>query len=133
MARIVSLPGDSARSEREVRTPYTTAAPEQTSATSTPWWARKLDKKILRGRSELERGREQAQPTQREKATTRAGRAEAREVASLACDGSGRPPADPHIRHLELRDRLADRGNLRRGRLLEHRQQRAQRLDREAY
>ena len=36
IVRIASLPGDSASSAREVRTPYATAAPAQMSAISTP-------------------------------------------------------------------------------------------------
>jgi hypothetical protein len=44
-----SLPGDSASNERVVSRPYTTAQPAQTSATTTPWFVRKLLKKILRG------------------------------------------------------------------------------------
>ena len=42
--RIVSLPGDSASSDRVVSTPYATAAAAQTTATRTPWSARKSDK-----------------------------------------------------------------------------------------
>ena len=48
--RIVSLPGESASSERAVTTPYTSAAPPQTSATSTPWFVRKLVKRVLRAK-----------------------------------------------------------------------------------
>src|SRR3954451_16976671 len=35
--RMVSLPGDSASSDRAVNAPYSTAASAQTSATMTPW------------------------------------------------------------------------------------------------
>ena len=41
---MVSLPGDSASSERVVSTPYATASNAQTTATITPWSDRKLDK-----------------------------------------------------------------------------------------
>src|ERR1700754_2819836 len=42
---MVSLPGDSASSERVVKTPYATASNAQTTATSAPWSDRKLDKR----------------------------------------------------------------------------------------
>jgi hypothetical protein len=42
--RMTSLPGDSARRARLVTRPYTTAHDAQTSATITPWSARKSDK-----------------------------------------------------------------------------------------
>src|SRR3954447_1775976 len=41
---MVSLPGDSASSERVVSTPYATASNAQITATSAPWSDRKLDK-----------------------------------------------------------------------------------------
>src|SRR3954471_5476421 len=41
---MVSLPGDSASSERVVNTPYATASNAQITATSAPWSDRKLDK-----------------------------------------------------------------------------------------
>jgi len=44
-----SLPGDISSSERVVSAPYTTAQAAQTRATTTPWFVRKLLKKILRG------------------------------------------------------------------------------------
>ena len=39
---MVSLPGDSASSERVVTTPYTTASNAQTTASNAPWSDRKL-------------------------------------------------------------------------------------------
>jgi hypothetical protein len=41
---MVSLPGDSASSERVVKTPYATASNAQTTARRAPWSDRKLDK-----------------------------------------------------------------------------------------
>src|SRR5919202_5532166 len=41
MPRIVSFPGESASSERDVVAPYTSAAPAATSARMTPYWVRK--------------------------------------------------------------------------------------------
>src|ERR1044071_8594756 len=41
---MVSLPGDSANSERVVSTPYATASNAHITATSAPWSDRKLDK-----------------------------------------------------------------------------------------
>src|SRR3954453_603298 len=41
---MVSLPGDSASSERVVNTPYATASNAHITATSAPWSDRKLDK-----------------------------------------------------------------------------------------
>ena len=40
---MVSLPGDSASSERVVTTPYATASNAQTTASNAPWSDRKLD------------------------------------------------------------------------------------------
>src|SRR5271169_3920634 len=42
MLCIFSLPGESASRDRVVTTPYTTAHAAQTSATTTPWFVRKL-------------------------------------------------------------------------------------------
>src|SRR5947208_3591360 len=52
--RIRSLPGDSASSDCEVKTPYTRAQAAHASATRTPWCVKKLDKKVLRGSSKFE-------------------------------------------------------------------------------
>src|ERR1700694_13637 len=52
--RIRSLPGDRARRDRAVSAPYKIAHAAPTSATSTPWCVRKLDKKVLRGSSQFE-------------------------------------------------------------------------------
>src|ERR671915_1211509 len=60
MACISVLPGDSDRSQRDVTTPYATAAPEQTSAMITPQSVRKSKGYVLRlvmHDRALERGR----------------------------------------------------------------------------
>src|SRR4051794_6868422 len=54
---MVSLPGDSAISDRLVTAPYTTAAAAHTSATTTPWSVKKLDKGNLSGSGQSERRR----------------------------------------------------------------------------
>jgi hypothetical protein len=47
--RIVWFPGERASSVRVVSTPYATANNAQTTATRTPWFDRKLDKRNLAG------------------------------------------------------------------------------------
>ena len=46
---MVSLPGDSASSERVVTTPYATASNAHTTASNAPWSDKKLDTENLSG------------------------------------------------------------------------------------
>ena len=68
---MVSLPGDSASSERVVTTPYATASNAQTTASSTPWSDRKLDTKNPSGLRQSETTALSGPPYERRESTAR--------------------------------------------------------------
>src|SRR5829696_8218809 len=142
---MVSLPGESAISDRLVTAPYTTAAAAQTSATTTPWSVRKLDKENLSGSGQSERrrpdlaaagGRAVYREGRRERLLPRnpepagaLGRAGARLIRRrllgrrLAAGALG-------VEHLQARERVLDRAELLAVARLDERQQGARALDR---
>src|ERR1700678_2864217 len=96
MLCIRSLPGESASRDRVVTTPYTTAHAAQTSATTTPWFVRKL---LNRNppRSDLRAARGCVARTSDGRTAQRERVSGCKRGRSLSCRPAGCRPA--HVRH----------------------------------